>query len=189
MDRSARHTFETTLRRHRLAASLTQEALAERAGMSQRGIQSLEAGGRHPYPDTLERLTQALGLAGDEPGGAAPVRRAGVPGTAAGAPRSRRTGITRAAGPGGGRGALRRPRSGSPARLRADRRDSARRLGDLPTAGRPAAGYRAGGRAGTSAPTPGTPGSTGAPTAAPDGRAPRRARAAADLVRRHRLEQ
>jgi len=82
MDGSARPPFGTTLRRLRLAAGLTQEALAERAGMSQRGIQSLEAGVRRPYPDTLERLSQALGLAGDararfEAAGRAPLRVGG----------------------------------------------------------------------------------------------------------------
>ncbi len=56
--------FRDLLRRHRVAAGLTQEALAERAGLSTRGIQNLEHGVRRPYRDTLERLTNALALQG-----------------------------------------------------------------------------------------------------------------------------
>ena len=44
------------LRGHRRAAGLTQEALAERAGLSRRGLQHLEAGDARPYPATLEAL-------------------------------------------------------------------------------------------------------------------------------------
>ncbi len=58
--------FAELLRRHRLAVGLTQEALAERAGLSVNGIQKLEAGGTHPYRDTLRRLVQALELSADE---------------------------------------------------------------------------------------------------------------------------
>src|SRR5262245_38180820 len=54
------------LRRHRLAAGLTQESLAERAGLSVHGIQKLEAGATHPYRDTVERLIVALDLRGDD---------------------------------------------------------------------------------------------------------------------------
>jgi predicted ATPase/DNA-binding XRE family transcriptional regulator len=50
------------LRRHRVAAGLTQEALAERAGLSVTGIQKLERGPGHPYRDTVERLIAALPL-------------------------------------------------------------------------------------------------------------------------------
>jgi non-specific serine/threonine protein kinase len=57
--------FGGLLRQHRLAAGLTQEALAERAGMSVYGIQKLEAGTTHPYRDTAERLAKALGLTSD----------------------------------------------------------------------------------------------------------------------------
>lgn len=46
-------TFGALLRRHRLRAGLTQEALAERAGLSPRGVIHLERGTRHPYPDTV----------------------------------------------------------------------------------------------------------------------------------------
>jgi len=49
----------------RIAAGLTQEALAARAGLSARGIQNLEHDLRRPYPDTLARLVRALDLAGE----------------------------------------------------------------------------------------------------------------------------
>ena len=55
--------FGAELRRRRQAAGLTQEALAERAGLSARGISDLERGlKRSPYPDTVARLADALGL-------------------------------------------------------------------------------------------------------------------------------
>ena len=56
--------FGDLLRRHRIAAGLTQEALAERAGLSTRGISDLERGARElPRKDTLRLLLQALDLA------------------------------------------------------------------------------------------------------------------------------
>jgi transcriptional regulator with XRE-family HTH domain len=58
--------FGALLRQHRLAAGLTQEQLAERAGMSVFGIQKLERGTTHPFRDTAERLTAALELPRDE---------------------------------------------------------------------------------------------------------------------------
>jgi predicted ATPase/DNA-binding CsgD family transcriptional regulator/DNA-binding XRE family transcriptional regulator len=55
------------LQRHRQAAGLSQEELAERAALSRRGISDLERGARRaPYPETARRLAQALGLAGPE---------------------------------------------------------------------------------------------------------------------------
>jgi transcriptional regulator with XRE-family HTH domain len=57
--------FGPLLRQHRVAAGLTQEALAERAGLSVYGIQKLEAGTTHPYRDTAQRLALALGLTSD----------------------------------------------------------------------------------------------------------------------------
>ena len=55
--------FRDLLRRHRVAAGLTQEALAERAGLSTRGISDLERGARGlPRKDTLRLLLQALDL-------------------------------------------------------------------------------------------------------------------------------
>src|SRR5688572_23205916 len=57
--------FGRLLREHRLAAGLTQEALAERAGMSARGISDLESGARQkPQRETVRLLAGALGLAG-----------------------------------------------------------------------------------------------------------------------------
>jgi predicted ATPase/DNA-binding XRE family transcriptional regulator len=56
-------SFGDMLRRHRRAAGLTQEALAERAGLSTRGISDLERGARElPRKDTLRLLLQALDL-------------------------------------------------------------------------------------------------------------------------------
>ncbi len=55
--------FGELLRRHRLAAGLTQEELAERAGLSTRGISDLERGARSaPRKDTLGLLLEALRL-------------------------------------------------------------------------------------------------------------------------------
>jgi len=55
--------FGAVLRCQRVAAGLTQEALAERAGLSPRGVQDLERGvNRAPRRDTLELLADALGL-------------------------------------------------------------------------------------------------------------------------------
>jgi predicted ATPase/DNA-binding XRE family transcriptional regulator len=59
-----RLAFGELLRAHRLAAGLTQAALAERAHLSVRGIADLERGVRTaPYASTAERLADALGLA------------------------------------------------------------------------------------------------------------------------------
>src|SRR5687767_13981611 len=58
-------TFGALLRRHRLSAGLTQEALAERAGVSARGVQDLERGVHAaPRADTVRLLAEALGLDG-----------------------------------------------------------------------------------------------------------------------------
>ncbi|MEU3166854.1 helix-turn-helix domain-containing protein [Streptosporangium sp. NPDC006930] len=59
--------FGVLLRRHRLRGGLTQEALAERAGISSRSVAELERGrGRSPRPRSLEQLVTALDLAGQE---------------------------------------------------------------------------------------------------------------------------
>src|SRR5579885_2138757 len=59
--------FGALLKQHRRAANLTQEALAERAGISARSISDLERGlSRAPHPDTIAFLAQALGLSGPE---------------------------------------------------------------------------------------------------------------------------
>jgi predicted ATPase/DNA-binding XRE family transcriptional regulator len=57
--------FGNLLRQHRLAVGLTQEALAEKAGMSKRGISDLERGARsHPQRETIRSLVDALSLSG-----------------------------------------------------------------------------------------------------------------------------
>jgi len=57
-------TFADLLKRHRGAAGLTQEALAERAGLSVRGLSDLERGvNRSPRADTVQMLARALALA------------------------------------------------------------------------------------------------------------------------------
>jgi predicted ATPase/DNA-binding XRE family transcriptional regulator len=61
--------FGNLLRRYRIAAGLTQQELAERAGLSARGVQDLERGiRRSPHPDTTRRLAEALGLRDAERG-------------------------------------------------------------------------------------------------------------------------
>ena len=56
-------SFGILLRRYRLAAGLTQEALAARAGLSARTIADLERGiNRTPRHDTFELLMSPLGL-------------------------------------------------------------------------------------------------------------------------------
>ncbi|HEU0113378.1 MAG TPA: helix-turn-helix domain-containing protein, partial [Thermomicrobiales bacterium] len=57
--------FGSLLRQRRLAAGLSQEQLAERAGLSARAISALERG-QHasPRPETVRLLVDALGLAG-----------------------------------------------------------------------------------------------------------------------------
>src|SRR5262249_27336482 len=63
---SAPTTFGELLRRHRQAAGLTQQELAERAGLSVHGIQKLERGVTHPYRDTVRGLVAALNLEADD---------------------------------------------------------------------------------------------------------------------------
>lgn len=59
--------FGALLKQYRRAANLTQEALAERAGISARSISDLERGlSRSPHPDTIAYLARALGLGGPE---------------------------------------------------------------------------------------------------------------------------
>src|ERR1041385_6426569 len=59
--------FGTRLRRLRERAGLTQEALAERAGISAKAVSALERGERrHPYPHTVRALAAALELSASE---------------------------------------------------------------------------------------------------------------------------
>lgn len=63
---SSSSDFGALLRRHRLAAGLSQEALAERARVSADGISALERGHRRtPQRETLALLTRALELDGE----------------------------------------------------------------------------------------------------------------------------
>ena len=92
--------FGALLREARLAAGLTQEALAAHAGVSVRGLQDLERGVARPQTETRRRLATALALpeaqraAFEAAGTAAPRRRAapaapgtpGLPGPARGRP-------------------------------------------------------------------------------------------------------
>jgi transcriptional regulator with XRE-family HTH domain len=60
-------SFGELLRDHRRAAGLTQEELAEQAGVSPRSISELERGGAHvPRRDTVALLVRALGLVGPD---------------------------------------------------------------------------------------------------------------------------
>ena len=61
-------SFGDVLRRLRSAASLSQEELAERAGLSRRGISDLERGARHaPHLETVRLLAEALTPLEDRP--------------------------------------------------------------------------------------------------------------------------
>lgn len=63
MDTKHPPSFGPLLRRYRIAAGLSQEALAERAQLSWRGISDLERGvNSTPRAETLERLLDALQL-------------------------------------------------------------------------------------------------------------------------------
>jgi non-specific serine/threonine protein kinase len=60
-------TLGTLIRQHRLRLGLTQEELADRAGVSPRSISNLERdAGRTHYPHTMRRLADALQLHGAE---------------------------------------------------------------------------------------------------------------------------
>jgi transcriptional regulator with XRE-family HTH domain len=60
--RKRARSFGELLRQHRLAQGLTQEALAELAGLSAHGVLKLERGSTHLYGETAERLSRALYL-------------------------------------------------------------------------------------------------------------------------------
>ena len=60
-------SFGIRLRGLRKDAGLTQQELAERAGLSLNAINALERGARkHPYPHTVRSLADALGLSEEE---------------------------------------------------------------------------------------------------------------------------
>jgi len=81
-------TFRALVRQHRQAASLSQEALAERAGLSVDAISVIERGKRGvPRPDTVALLARALGLSSEERAAfIAAARAIGVPPAASVAP-------------------------------------------------------------------------------------------------------
>jgi predicted ATPase/transcriptional regulator with XRE-family HTH domain len=58
--------FGPLLRQQRIAAGLTQEALAERTGLGVRSIQHLEGGTHLPHRETIDRLIKGLGMSGEE---------------------------------------------------------------------------------------------------------------------------
>ncbi|MEV6927408.1 BTAD domain-containing putative transcriptional regulator [Dactylosporangium sp. NPDC051485] len=69
--------FGARLRRHRVAAGLSQRELADRVGLSLAAIRDLEQGRtRRPHRGSAEALAEVLGLGVEEPGvdGDAPVR-------------------------------------------------------------------------------------------------------------------
>jgi predicted ATPase/DNA-binding XRE family transcriptional regulator len=67
MESGGRSPFGTLLRQFRLAAGLSQEALAERARVSTDGVSALERGTRRtPQRETLALLADALALSSDE---------------------------------------------------------------------------------------------------------------------------
>jgi transcriptional regulator with XRE-family HTH domain len=66
-NRSSTDDFGDLLLRFRVAAGLSREALAERAGLSATGIGALVRGQRRaPHADTVRRLSEALGLGQDD---------------------------------------------------------------------------------------------------------------------------
>jgi non-specific serine/threonine protein kinase len=66
VSQSAGGSFAALVRQHRLAAGLTQDALAELAGLSLHGVQRLESGASHPQRETVRRLVQALRLSRED---------------------------------------------------------------------------------------------------------------------------
>jgi predicted ATPase/transcriptional regulator with XRE-family HTH domain/Tfp pilus assembly protein PilF len=64
---AAAASFSALLKRYRVASGLTQEGLAERAGISARAVSDLERdGSRTPRQDTLMLLAEALGLSAEQ---------------------------------------------------------------------------------------------------------------------------
>jgi transcriptional regulator with XRE-family HTH domain/tetratricopeptide (TPR) repeat protein len=75
--------FGALLRQARLASGLTQEELAERAGLSSRSLRDLEQGRvRRPRRETLRLLGDALGLTGEARRRVEEAARAPLPGAA-----------------------------------------------------------------------------------------------------------
>jgi transcriptional regulator with XRE-family HTH domain len=67
VSRAREAPFGARLRQLREAAGLTQEELAQKAGLTARGISDLERGARNrPYPHTVRSLADALELPEDD---------------------------------------------------------------------------------------------------------------------------
>ncbi len=67
MNQDRPNTFAALLRQYRKRAGLSQESLAEKAGLSANAISALERGERrHPYPSTIRMLAEALALRPEE---------------------------------------------------------------------------------------------------------------------------
>ncbi len=67
MSTSLPTSFGAQLRHYRERAGLTQDALAERAGLTANAVSALERGERQrPYPHTVHALATALQLSADE---------------------------------------------------------------------------------------------------------------------------
>src|SRR5215211_6832772 len=63
MTTTGEREFGELLRTYRVAAALSQEELAEQAGLSLRAVSDLERGARTtPHLETVRRLANALGL-------------------------------------------------------------------------------------------------------------------------------
>ncbi|WP_370963151.1 helix-turn-helix domain-containing protein [Amycolatopsis sp. cg9] len=88
-------SFGVRLRRLRRAAGMTQELLAEAAGLSAQAVGALERGERRfPHRETLDRLAGALGLAGDARAEfAAAAARPKIPAGSAAVPRELPSGV------------------------------------------------------------------------------------------------
>jgi transcriptional regulator with XRE-family HTH domain len=61
-DASLAQGLGLAVRRTRSAAGLSQEALADRAGLDRAYVSGLERGHRNPTLETLQRLAAALGV-------------------------------------------------------------------------------------------------------------------------------
>lgn len=85
-----RSVFGKNLRRYRLAASLSQEAVAERMGVDRAHVSSMERGQQNVTLLTLWQAAQALGCRAMDFLDEEAVSRV-APGTAAKAPRRKRT--------------------------------------------------------------------------------------------------
>ena len=85
-------SFGDRLRQFRIAAALSQEDLAERSGLSRRGISDLERGlHQTPRLETVRLLADGLALSDGRAGGAADRGTTGGVGGGSGAPDTSRS--------------------------------------------------------------------------------------------------